>query len=436
MGVTLSDPVGAARADYRAALDYLFARTTGKSKLGLERTAAFLHELGDPQQRLKCFHVAGTNGKGSVCAALETMLRAQGLRVGKYTSPHLVDFRERFLVDGVPVSEEYVVEFIDRWTPTVERIGATFFEATTAMAFDLFAREQVDAAVIDTGLGGRLDSTNVLSPVVAGVTSIGIDHVEFLGDTREAIAAEKAGIFKPHAPAVIGEQDPSIRRLLADLARDRGASPIRDVVSDCAPNDVRVTSEGTTFTVGLHGDRREVRTGLIGAHQAVNASVALLMLDSAHQFSITLDDARRSLPTVRLPGRFQRVGRYVFDVAHNPDGATVFATTLRDVRPPRPAAVVLCVLADKDWRGVMQALAEVVDLFILTDAPTAPASRAWNRESALAFAADRGWAAVSEPDFDQALERASAEAETVLVTGSFHTVGDAMARLNVDPVAG
>jgi len=436
VGVTLSGAHAAPRRDYRAALDYLFARTTGKSKLGLERTAAFLHELGDPQDRLRCFHVAGTNGKGSVCATLETLLRAKGMRVGKYTSPHLVDFRERFLVDGVRVSEDYVIDFIDRWTPTVEGIGATFFEATTAMAFDLFARERVDAAVIETGLGGRLDSTNVVVPVVAGVASIGIDHVEFLGETREAIAAEKAGIFKRGAPAVIGEQDPSIRRLLAELARDRGASPIRDVASECSPTDVRVTSEGTAFTLALGADRGEVRTGLIGAHQAANASLALLMLDSAPGFSVTLDEARRSLPDVRLPGRFQRVGRYVFDVAHNPDGAGVFAATLREVRPLRPIAVVLCILADKDWRAVMHALAAVVDLFVLTDAPTAPASRAWNRESAVVFARDLGWRAISEPDFDRALERASQEAQTVLVTGSFHTVGDAMARLDVDPVAG
>ena len=436
MGVTLSGTSPGPRGDYRAALDYLFARTTGKSKLGLERTAAFLRELGDPHHRLRCLHVAGTNGKGSVCATLETLLRAKGMRIGKYTSPHLVDFRERFLVDGVPVGEDFVVDFIDRWTPTVERIGATFFEATTAMAFDLFERERVDAAIIETGLGGRLDSTNVVIPVVAGVTSIGIDHVEFLGETREAIASEKAGIFKPGVPAVIGEQDPSIRRLLATLASDRGALPVRDVTSDCAPADIRVASEGTTFTIGLGADRGEVRTGLIGAHQATNASVALLMLDSVPDFSITLSEARRSLPQVRLPGRFQRVGRYVFDVAHNPDGSSVFATTLRDVHPPGPIAVVLCVLADKDWRGVMHALAEVIDLFILTDAPTAPASRAWNRESAVAFAREQGWAVVSEPDFDRALERASREAQTVVVTGSFHTVGDAMARLNVDPVVG
>jgi dihydrofolate synthase/folylpolyglutamate synthase len=139
---------------------------------------------------------------------------------------------------------------------------------------------------------------------------------------------------------------------------------------------------------------------------------------------------------VRLPGRFQRVGPYIFDVAHNPDGAAVLAATVEAVRPATPRAAVLCVLADKDWRGVMTALSRVVDLFILTDAPTAPASRAWDRESALAFARDCGWNAMLESDFDRALVRATEMASTVLVTGSFHTVGDAMARLNVDPVDG
>jgi dihydrofolate synthase/folylpolyglutamate synthase len=161
------------------------------------------------------------------------------------------------------------------------------------------------------------------------------------------------------------------------------------------------------------------------------------MLDAAGPpFAVTLDEARRVLPAVRLPGRFHRVDRFVFDVAHNPDGAAVLAATVQEVQPPAPIGVVLCVLADKDWRGVMRALARVVSRFVLTDAPTAPASRAWNLAEALAFARGEGWEAVSEPDFDRAIERAAAVAETVLVTGSFHTVGDAMARLNVDPVAG
>ena len=433
MGVALSTLT----AKYRAALDYLFDRTTGKSKLGLERTSAFLRELGDPQDRLRSFHVAGTNGKGSVCATLETALRAKGLRVGKYTSPHLVDFRERFLVDGRRVDEQFVVDFIEQWTPTVERIGATFFEATTAMAFDLFARVEVDAAIIETGLGGRLDSTNVVNPIVAGVTSIGIDHVEYLGETREEIAAEKAGIFKAGVPAVIGERDAAIRSLLASFARQRGASSVLDVDTHAKPDDVAVTNDGTSFTVTVGDDRGLVRTGLAGAHQASNASLALLMLNAAGgTFSVSLDEARRALPGVRLPGRFQRVDEFVFDVAHNPDGAAVFAATVAAVRPSAPIAVVLCVLADKDWRGVMNALSRVVDLFVLTNAPTAPASRAWDLNDAAQYAHERGWGAVSEMDFDEALRRARTEARTVLVTGSFHTVGDAMARLNVDPVAG
>ena len=433
MGIALSDY----RTDYRAALDYLFARTTGKSKLGLERTAALLREMGDPHERLRSLHVAGTNGKGSVCATLETILRAKGLRVGKYTSPHLVDFRERFLVNGRPVDEQFVVEFIERWTPTVEQIGATFFEATTAMAFDLFAREGVDAAVIETGLGGRLDSTNVIRPLVAGVTSIGIDHVEYLGETCEEIAVEKAGIFKPGVPAVIGEPDGAIRSLLAQLATGHNAAPILDVTADAAPGDVSVSREGTTFTVTVGGERGFVRTGLAGAHQASNASLALLMLNAVGgSFATSLRDARDVLPHVRLPGRFQRVGPYIFDVAHNPDGARVLAATVDAIGAAKPRAVVLCVLTDKDWRGFMTALSRVVDVFVLTDAPTAPASRAWDREAAVVFARERGWTAISEPDFDRALIHAAEIASTVLVTGSFHTVGDAMARLNVDPVDG
>ena len=180
-----------------AALQYLFARTTGGFKFGLERTIALLAALGDPHRAYPSIHVAGTNGKGSTVATCDALLRARALRVAKYTSPHLVDFRERMVVAGEPIPADAVIEFVERHTPLVERLGATFFEATTALAFDWFARSAVDVAIIETGLGGRLDSTNVLDPVVAGVTAIGIDHTEYLGDTLQEIAAEKAGIFKP-----------------------------------------------------------------------------------------------------------------------------------------------------------------------------------------------------------------------------------------------
>jgi dihydrofolate synthase/folylpolyglutamate synthase len=429
--------VGERLNGYRAALDYLFERTTGGSRFGLERTAALLAALGDPHQRLRIFHVAGTNGKGSACATLEAILRHRGFRVGKYTSPHLVDFRERFLIDGRAVEEDYVVQFIERWTPEVERTGATFFEATTAMAFDWFARSEVDVAVIETGLGGRLDSTNVVRPVAAGVTAIGIDHVEYLGNTRESIAFEKAGIFKAGVPAVIGEPDMGIAHLLEGHAVERGAAPVASVWRDAPPSGVIVTETGTAFDVSVDGETARLQTPLAGAHQASNAMVALLMLRAAGApWSVTLPEAAAGMGGVRLPGRFHREGRFIFDVAHNPDGAAVLAATVKALGEPRPVAALLTVLTDKDWRGVMGALAPVVDVFVLTSAPTAPASRAWNAQEALAYAQARGWEAVLESDFDRAIDVASALASTVLVTGSFHTVGDAMARLQVDPLAG
>jgi len=180
---------------YKSALDRLFARTGSTSKFGLDRTRALLALLGNPEKKFKSFHVAGTNGKGSVVATAETLLRAKGLRVGRYTSPHLVDFRERFVVDGVEISDREVEEFLIRWERDSERLDATFFEITTALAFAHFASREVDIAVIETGLGGRLDSTNVITPLVAAVTSIGIDHTEYLGNTIGEIAREKGGIF-------------------------------------------------------------------------------------------------------------------------------------------------------------------------------------------------------------------------------------------------
>jgi dihydrofolate synthase/folylpolyglutamate synthase len=426
-----------AASAYRSALQALFARTTGKSKFGLERTEALLDALGNPQRRFDVFHVAGTNGKGSVCATLETALRARDMRVGKYTSPHLVDFRERFLVDGMSVDSEYVVEFIERWTPTVERLGATFFEATTAMAFALFAEREIDVAVVEAGLGGRLDSTNVVQPVVAGVTSIGIDHTEYLGESREEIAREKAGIYKRGAAAVIGEQDARIAELLVRYAEQSGSEPIVSVRQRYAPVDVLLSGVGTSFSLPHLAPGRTWRTPLVGEHQAWNAATAIAMLDAAGpRYAAPVDAVRDALEGVRLPGRFHQVDGLIFDVAHNPDGARVLAQTVRAVRPTRPLVVVLCVLTDKDWRGVMQELSTIADCFVLTMAPTAPASREWNIADALAFAEAHGWRAEPDPDFDHALERARALGTTVLITGSFHTVGDAMVRLQVDPIAG
>jgi dihydrofolate synthase/folylpolyglutamate synthase len=429
--------VDVALSDYQHALEYLFARTTGAFRFGLERTRALLAELGDPHHDIPALHVAGTNGKGSCVATADAILGTKGLRVARYTSPHLVDFRERIVVAGVPISADEVVAFIDRWTPTIERLGASFFEATTAMAFLHFARERADVSLIETGLGGRLDSTNVVVPRAAGVISIGYDHQEYLGPTLESIAAEKAGIFKPGVPAVIGERAEDVAGWLAAAAREAGASSVRVVHAETSVTDVSVEAGGTAFTLDALGERARVRTPLAGRHQAANFAFTLCLLDAAGPpFATTLGDAAAATATVRLPGRMQQVGRWIFDVAHNADGARTLATTLASVTDQTPITVLLCVLADKDWRAMLEAMRPIAARFVLTDAPTAPANRRWPLREAARAASLLGAEVHVIPDFDAALAKASSFADRTLVTGSFHTVGDAMARLQVSPLSG
>ncbi len=419
-----------ALTSYADALAYLFARVTGGWKLGLDTTRALASAMGDPHTRYPSLHVAGTNGKGSVVATLDTLLRDCGFRVGRYTSPHLVDFRERIAVNGELISEDAFVELITRWTPEVERVGATFFEATTCMALEYFAREAVDIAVIEVGLGGRLDATNIITPLVSGVTSIGIDHVQYLGNTVESIAEEKAGIFKEGRAVVIGERDPRIRGLLARLGGKAGAQPVHVVAEESVLADVIVEPTGTRFTIRRNGHRRRLETPLVGWHQASNAATALAMLEAAgapwDEASAKADTA---LAKIKLAGRFQQSGSLLFDVAHNSDGVRVLCDSLAAVRPPRPLVCLLSVLRDKDWPAMMRALAPHVDRFVLTLPPSVPADRAWSIEEAAEFAVAHGWTAAIELDFDRALDAARAGAATTLVTGSFHTVGDVMARL-------
>jgi dihydrofolate synthase/folylpolyglutamate synthase len=348
-----------------------------------------------------------------------------------------VDFRERVLVDGGAISEDEVLDWIERRSPAIESLGATFFEATTALAIEHFAAEEVDVVVLETGLGGRLDSTNVVTPLAATVTSIGMDHTDLLGDTIEAIAGEKAGIFKTGCPAVIGERDDHVASVLDAAAKERRASPVRRVEGEWAPREIAISSEGTAFVLGDQRRPTRLTTRLVGEHQAWNAATALLTLDTAGEEWRPTDEAvAKGLARVALPGRMQRVGQRIFDVAHNPAGARVLEQTLREIGAARPLVCVLAVLGDKDWRGIMTELSPVVDHFVLTTAPTAPADRTWNASLALEYARTHGWSAQLLTKFDDALAHADAAAGTVLITGSFHTVGDAMARLQVDPLAG
>lgn len=421
---------------YRDAIESLFARTNSGTRLGLERTEALLAALGNPHRSIRAIHIAGTNGKGSVVATAEALLRANGLKVGRYTSPHLVDFRERISVNGEPIPESAVLRFLQDQIELIEKTEATFFEATTALAFHWLHAREVDIAVIETGLGGRLDSTNVVTPEVATVTSIGLDHTDMLGDTLEEIAAEKAGIFKPGRAAIIGDANPEIAAVLAGRATAAGATPIVRVAAEFQLDDITVSRAGTSFTLTCGGERLHVQTPLVGAHQAWNTTVAIASVAAVDASYVReLPSLSAALERVFLPGRFQRRGKFIFDVAHNPAGARALATAIQQVNPPEPRSAVIAVLADKDWRGILRELAPAVDRFIITNAPSAPPERRWDPAAAHAFALGEGLAADLEPDLDTAIVRSQKRCGTVIVTGSFHTVGDVMSRLQVSPFA-
>lgn len=428
--------MGAGLTAYGSALADLFARTGSRVEPGLERTAELLDELGEPHRRLAVFHVAGTNGKGSTCATLDALLRAEGRSVGRFTSPHLVDFRERILVDGAPIAEEEVLAWLARLGPVAERTGATFFEITTAMALGYFAERGVDAVVLETGMGGALDSTNVVDPLVAGVTSIGMDHTEHLGGTLPEIADQKAGIFKFGRPAVIGEHRSDLARRLADRAAERGASRIVVTRSDWRAWGIEVRGSGTAFSAQTpHGEVR-LKTTLVGEHQVQNTLTALAMLDAAGADWYPKAPVRqRGLASVALPGRLQRVRDWLLDVAHNRDGMRVVVNALSDLHVARPVTALVGVLGDKDWRGILDELAPAVDAFVVTQPGSASAERSWDPLAAATYAHGLGVPTTLEVSFEMALLRAEAQPGTKLVTGSFHTVGDAMRRLGIVPLA-
>ncbi|MBW3655148.1 MAG: bifunctional folylpolyglutamate synthase/dihydrofolate synthase [Gemmatimonadetes bacterium] len=421
---------------------WLFARTSGGIRWGLERTEELLAGADHPHRRFASLHVAGTNGKGSVSALCESALRAAhpGRTIGLYTSPHLVSFRERIRVGGRAVDADLLAACEARLRPAIARTEATFFEATTALAFLCFAEAGVDLAVVEVGLGGRLDSTNVIDPLAVAVTNVARDHTEYLGESLEEIAAEKAGIFKPGVPAITAETAPGPLDVLRRRAAEAGA-PLTELDRVARIRDVSLSLQGTRFR--LDSERwgsHEVCIPLIGAHQARNAALAAELL------GLLPDDVRppwdaieRGFAEVRWAGRMQveriRGGTWIFDVAHNPAGVQALCDSLDRVAIDGPLVVVAAILADKEWNEMLPPLLDRADAAILTTAPTAPEGRRWDPEQ-VARSLDAQIPVRVIPDFSAALMRAETMAPygTVLVTGSVHTVGDALAALGIPVV--
>lgn len=413
-------------------LDRLAARRRFGMRPSLDAIRGICAALGDPQLKFRAIHVAGTNGKGAVCAILDAALRAGGLRIGRYTSPHLVRINERFFLDGAPISDEVLEHAADKVfhadsssdsssnSSSNSIYGLTFFEALTAVAFLVYAEAKVDYAVLETGLGGRLDATNVCRPELCVITKIGLDHCDWLGDTVEKIAAEKAGIIKKGVPIVLGKNDPAVVAVVKARASEVGAPFVY------AP-DV--------------ADESEIPDGfsLVGSFNRENAVTAIAALKTLGLTKGMAD----GLGNVVWPGRFQRVGRFIIDGAHNPPAARALAAALRKYAPFAGSVPTLVAgfCGDKDVDETLRILAPLVKkgIAVRTNNPRSldPAELARKMESA-------GISAISCDSIHLALKNLgsvpkktgsvpSDEAVDVLICGSLFLAGEALAALGAFP---
>ncbi len=422
-------------------LEYLFSLEQFGIKFGLDNIRTLVEALGHPERTFRAIHVAGTNGKGSVTALAESVLRSAGYRTGRYTSPHLVDLTERFAINGRPIAEPALRATVEAVRHTIQSLRAkqvleghpTFFEVTTACAFELFRQAGVEVAVCEVGLGGRLDATNVLSPMVCAITSIAFDHEQYLGSSLAQIAAEKAGIIKPGVPVVVGDLPGEAEEVVRRVAAERSAPLVH--AARVAIADGRETSDGhQSFAMrsALH-DYGRVTLRLAGVHQQANARVAVALLEeaAARGMTIPVTAVADGFANVAWPGRLEHLtfadGRSaLLDAAHNPAGAEVLANYLRAHGTPRP--LVFTAMRDKDARAILGALIPVVSALVLTKASSHRSAEPADLAE-LARAIDPDISLILEPSPAAALERAWQLHPHVVVAGSIFLLGDIMKAL-------
>jgi dihydrofolate synthase/folylpolyglutamate synthase len=409
--------------------------------LGLLRTAALLERLGQPQERYGIIHVAGSKGKGSTCAFAASILHDAGYRTGLYTSPHLHTYRERIAVEGEMIGEEQfaaltrlaldTTEALERERPELGEVTA--FELTTAMALRHFADAGCALAVVEVGMGGTLDATNVVSPLVSVITALDFEHTRVLGDTIEEIAANKAGIIKTGRPVVVTAQVPAAERVIAGFAEAAGSRML------LAGRDWHTRGRWTSFTAnGPWGSYEGLRSGLIGGHQIENAggAIAATWLLGHDGFAVSESAARSGVAAVQWPGRAEVVTRpgeprYIIDGAHTPASAAALAATVANLGGDRATVLVLAMMADKDPATLIRALAPIARQLVAT---TNRSPRSLPADAIATAAAGVGLPTETAADVPQALAKAGALAGPegqVLVTGSLTTVAEAREALGL-----
>lgn len=402
---------------YSEAIQFLYSLSRFGAKLGLENTLALANVFGNPQEKLKFIHVAGTNGKGSTCAMLESIYREAGLRVGLFTSPHLVSFRERIQVNREMIRENEVAVLVDDLNFQIKQIKAqpTFFEVVTIMALRYFAAKRCDLVIWETGLGGRLDSTNIVTPLASVITNVQLDHQQWLGNTIPEIAREKAGIIKQGVPCFTAAEDENALQTIAQVA-------------------ARHDSAFWTVARSDAEDMRRFEIPLIGEHQLLNAALAVAVARMlCNQISVSDQAIADGLKKTQWPGRFQVVQRaeqtIVLDGAHNPAGAETLAIALKQKFPDADVTLILGAMQDKDFRSICATLAPLAKKIIVTRVGSERAA-----EPTALLQACREANAKADVQSVDSLSDAFAKTQhdkLVVITGSLHFIGEAMELLRL-----
>ncbi len=348
--------------NYTEALEYIHGISWTFCKPGLERIAELCHRLGNPERQLKFVHVAGTNGKGSFCSMLSSILIKAGYRTGLYTSPYILRFNERMQIDGVPISDEELAEITEYVRPIADSMTdkPTEFELITAICFEYFKRHKADIVVLEAGMGGRLDSTNVIdSSVLSVITGISLDHVAFLGDTTEKIAYEKAGIIKTGVPVLFGGEDEGARAVIEKTAKERGSSLFRPDYQ--ALKIKKADLEGSEFS---YKNLKDLRINMLGLYQPRNASLVLEAVNLLRScgYSISEEAVKEGLATAKWPARFEIISReplIIFDGGHNAEGIESATRSIKHYFPSEKVLVLTGVLKDKDYGSIAKNLGTV-----------------------------------------------------------------------------
>ncbi len=424
------------RLSYRASLEFLYGLAKSGIKLGLDRTLDLLERLGNPERAFESIHIAGTNGKGSVACFLHSILCQEGLVTGLFTSPHLVSYRERFRIDGEAIGRSELASLVTELKPMIIKTNVTYFEATTALAFEYFRRRSVDIAVVEVGMGGRLDSTNVLEPLVTCITSIDYDHTLYLGKTLARIAREKAGTIKKGIPVVCGITRRPALASIAQIARRRRAK-LYLLGRDARYRILSADLNGSWFEYQGLQIRRSFKIRIAGLHQVANAALAVLVGEVLREGGLAVSDRAIAEGLLRAawPGRLQVLRQrplIVCDAAHNVSGVRSLVVSLRAFNF-RPDVIVFGVLRDKRYEEMVTMLAKLGKVFVFTK-PASP--RALPLVKLTATARSLGVRRYTYSNSMDAITRAlqiSGRDGKVLVCGSLYLLGEIMEALKYQP---